>query len=73
MSIITDASGSGIGGVLQVRRDNEWEVAAFFSKQTRGPERRYSAIELEALALVDNSDRQLVAYTDHKPPLSQIA
>ena len=31
MSIITDASGSGIGGVLQVKREGEWEAAAFFS------------------------------------------
>ena len=38
MSIITDASGSGIGGVLQVKREGEWEAAAFFSRQTRGPE-----------------------------------
>ena len=52
MSIITDASGSGIGGVLQVKRKGEWEAATLFSRQTRGPERRYSAMDLEALALV---------------------
>jgi len=53
MSIVTDASGSGIGGVLQVLRNGEWEAAAFYSRQTRGPEQRYSATELEALALVE--------------------
>ena len=30
MSVVTDASGLGIGGVLQVRRRDEWEAAAFF-------------------------------------------
>ena len=54
MSIITDASGKGIGGVLPVLRDGEWEAAAFYSRQTRGPEQRYSATELEALALVES-------------------
>ena len=38
MSIVTDASGSGIGGVLQVLRGSEWEAAAFYSRQTRGAE-----------------------------------
>ena len=54
MSIVTDASGKGIGGVLPVLRDGEWEAAAFYSRQTRGPEQRYSATELEALALVES-------------------
>ena len=31
MSIITDASGSWISGVSQVKREGEWEAAAFFS------------------------------------------
>ena len=51
-SIVTDASGLGVGGVLQVWRDGKWEAAAFFSRQIRGAEQRYSATELEALALV---------------------
>ena len=75
MSIVTDASGSGIGGVLQVRRETGWEAAAFYSRQTRGPEHRYSATELEALALVETVrhfgyylyGKEFVAYTDHKP------
>ena len=53
MSIVTDASGLGIGGVLQVKREGTWEAAAFYSRQTRGAEQRYSATELEALALVE--------------------
>ena len=75
MSIVTDASGSGIGGVLQVKRETGWEAAAFYSRQTRGPENRYSVMELEALALVKAVQhfgyylygKQFVAFTDHKP------
>ena len=74
MSIVTDASGSGLGGILQVRREDRWEAAAFFSRQTRGPEKRYSATELEELALVETIRhfayylfrRQFVAFTHHK-------
>ena len=29
MSIVRDASGSGIAGVLQVKREDQWEAAAF--------------------------------------------
>ena len=31
MSIVTDASGSGIGGVVQIKRDTGWEPEAFVS------------------------------------------
>ena len=71
----TDALGQVIGGVLQVRRGDNWEAAAFFSRQTWGAEQRYSATELEALALVKTIrhfgyylyGKCFTAYTDHKP------
>ena len=53
-SLVTDASGLGIGGVLQVRRHGSWKAAAYFSRQLRGPEQRYLATELEALAVVES-------------------
>ena len=53
VSVVTDPSGRGIGGVLQVRRQDEWRPAAYFSRQLRGVVQRYSVTELEALALVD--------------------
>ena len=70
--IVTDASGLGIGGVLQMWRDDQW---AFYSRQTRGAEQRYSATELEALALVDTVKHfsyylygnHFRVFTDHKP------
>ena len=56
-------------------RDRKWEAAAFYSCQMTGAEQRYSATELESLALVSTIDhfayylygREFVAYTDHKP------
>jgi len=76
-SIVSDASGLGIGGVLQVMRNEEWQPAVFFSRQLRGAERRYSATELEALALVETIahfsyylyGKEFCALTDHKPLL----
>ena len=74
-SVVTDASGRGIGGVLQVYREEEWQPTVFFSRQLRGAEQRYSDTELEALALAATVEhfgyylygREFVAYTDHKP------
>ena len=74
-SIVTDASGKGIGGVLQVKRGDEWEAEAFYSRQLQGAEQRYSATELEALAVVATVDhfnyylygRQFCVFTDHRP------
>ena len=77
-SIITDASGLGIGGVLQVEREGEWLAAAYYSRQTRGTETRYSATVLEALALVDTIihfsyylyGHSFSAFTDHHALMS---
>ena len=74
-SPVTDASGLGIGGVLQVRREGEWKPAAYFSRHLKGPEQRYSATEMEALVVVEAVrhfnyylyGRKFSVYTDHKP------
>ncbi len=47
----TDASAGGVGAVLNVVRGDQTLPVAFFSKQLQGAERRYSATELEALAV----------------------
>ena len=47
----SDASGAGIGAALYVVRDGEEKLVAFFSKQLQGAQFRYSATELEALAV----------------------
>jgi len=74
-SLVRNASGLGIGGVLQVQRDEHWEAAAFHSRQLRGAEQRYSATELEALAMVSCVEHfayylyrhAFTIFTDHKP------
>ena len=81
MSIVTDALGRGIGGVLQVCRGEEWQAVAFYSRQTRGAEQRYSATELEALALVETIrhfsyylyGQCFTAFTNHKPLCQQLS
>ena len=73
--VVRNASGLGVGGVLQVWREGRWEAAAFYSRQLRGAEQTYSATELEVLALVCTVEhfayylygRKFVAFTDHKP------
>ena len=46
-----DASGAGIGATLNVVRDGKKLPVAFYSKQLQGAQHRYSATELEGLAV----------------------
>ena len=71
----TDASGLGVGCVLNVCRDGEILPASFYSRQLRGAEVRYSATKLDALAVVESIKhflhylygRKFTVMTDHKP------
>jgi len=73
--LVTVTSGYGLKAVLQVKRHGEWTAAAFFSRKTRGPKLRYSASELEALAVVEAVKHfstylygtRFTVFTDHKP------
>ena len=48
----TDASGIGLGAVLSVTRDGEELPVAFYSRKLQPRECKYSATELEGLAVV---------------------
>ena len=70
----TDASGIGLGAVLSVLREEVEHPVAFFSKKLLPRERKYSASELEALAVVvavGHFEAYLITHpftvvTDHK-------
>ena len=47
----TDASGAGIGATLNVRREGKTLPVAYYSRQLQGAQHRYSATELEGLAV----------------------
>ena len=47
----TDASGAGIGATLNVKREGKTRPVAYYSKQLQGAQTRYSATELEGLAI----------------------
>ena len=74
----TDASGSGIGATLNVVREGEERPAAYFSRQLQGAQHRYSATELEGLAIFKSImffshflfGRHFVVITDHKALVS---
>jgi len=64
-----------------VWRENRWEAAAFYSRQLKGAEQRYSATELQGLAVTDTVahfnyypyGKPFTAYTDHKPLLQLLS
>ena len=70
----TDASGIGLGAVLSLQREGEELPVAFYSRKLQPRERKYSATELEGLAVVaavSHFDAYLVTHpfiieTDHK-------
>ena len=74
-AITVDASEVAVGGVLEQLIDDVWHPLAFFSRQLRKPERKYSAYDRELLALYLSirhfryfvEGRSFAAYTDHKP------
>ena len=70
----TDASGVELGAVLSVIREEEELLVAFYSRKLQPRERRYSASELEGLAMVSavlHFDAYLITHpflikTDHR-------
>jgi len=75
LALLTDASDVGVGATLEQRTDKGWQPLAFFSRQLRPPERKYSAFDRELLAVYlavrhfrfTLEGRQFIIFTDHHP------
>ena len=74
-NIMTDASDTAVGAVLQQQIKDEWKPIAFFSKILKPAETRYSTFDRELLAIYLAikhfqhfvEGRQFQVLTDHKP------
>ena len=74
-ALTVDASDFAVGAVLEQFTQGSWKPLAFFSRQLRAPERKYSTFDRELLGLYLAvrhfryflEARPFVAYTDHKP------
>ena len=75
ISLTADASDTAVGAVLEQFLNGAWQPLAFFSKQLRPPELKYSTFDRELLALFLAvrhfryflEGRIFTLYTDHKP------
>lgn len=75
IALTTDASSTAVGAVLEQLVKGSWQPLAFFSRQLRLPEQKYSAFDRELLAVYLAvrhfryylEGRPFTVYTDHKP------
>lgn len=75
IALTCDASDVAVGAVLEQYKNDRWEPLAFFSRQLREPEMKYSTFDRELLGVhlairhfrYMLEGRQFVIYTDHKP------
>ena len=75
LSLVTDASDTAVGAVLQQYVKKQWQPLAFFSKKLQPAESRYSTFGRELLAVYLSirhfrhvlEGRDFTVYTDHKP------
>ena len=75
IAITIDASYIGLGATLEQYVNNNWQPLAFYSRQLRDAERKYSTYERELLAIYLTirhfryflECRTFTVYTYHKP------
>ena len=73
--LVVDASGTAVGAVLQQQYQQQLQTLAYFSRQLKPAEQRYSTFGRELLAMYlavkhfqhSLEGRQFVIYTDHRP------
>lgn len=75
MALVTDASDTAIGAVLQQLKGNSWQPLSFFSRKLSPSQSKYSPYDRELLAIYEAikhfrhmvEARDFVIFTDHKP------
>lgn len=75
LDIVTDASLTAIGAVLQQRRGEHWEPLAFYSHKLSSTQSKYSPYDRELLSVYEAikhfrhmiEARNFTVFTDHKP------
>lgn len=75
ITLITNASETAMGAVVQQKVGNEWQPLAFFSKKLNTAQTKYSPYDRELLAIYAAvkffkhllEGRTFVILTDHKP------
>ncbi|PNF24083.1 hypothetical protein B7P43_G04700 [Cryptotermes secundus] len=75
LALVTDASSSNMGAVLQQRVENALQPLAFFSRKLNPAQQNYSAYDRELLAIYEAvkhfchmlEARHFSIFTDHKP------
>lgn len=75
IALVTDASDTAIGAVLQQYKAGDWEPLAFFSRKLSPSQQKYSPYDRELLAIYEGiryfrymlEARHFTVYTDHKP------
>jgi RNase H-like domain found in reverse transcriptase len=76
ISLVTDASASHIGAVMQQRHCGQgWRPLVFFLQKLSPTQARYSAFDRELLAVYDSivhfrhllEGRRFIVFTDHLP------
>jgi RNase H-like domain found in reverse transcriptase len=78
LALVTDASDSHVGGVLQQREGAAWRPLSFLSQKLSPLQRRYSTFDRELTAVFSAlrhfrfmlEGRQFHVMTDHKPLVS---
>jgi cleavage and polyadenylation specificity factor subunit 1 len=75
LALVTDASKSSMGAVLQQRVQNAWQPLAFFSKKLIPAQQKYISYDRELLAIYEAvknfrhmlEARHFTIFTNHKP------
>jgi len=73
IALVTDASTTAMGAVLQQRAQNPWQPLVFFSKKMSTARQKYSAYDRELLAIYEAvkhfrhmlEARHFLIFTDH--------